>query len=182
MALKATIIKASISISDMDRSYYANHQLTIAQHPSETEQRLMARILAWLFHASDQLEFTRGLSSTDEPEIWEKNDDQSNRLWIELGHPDEKRIKKASTRSQKTTVYGYQGRLTTQWWRDCQPLFSRLTGVSVYELPDSSVMEATKLLNRTMTLQATIQDQTLWLSDDNHSVEVVRQVLCSDED
>ena len=179
MALKATVYKASISISDMDRSYYADHQLTIAQHPSENEQRLMARISAWIFHASERLEFTRGLSSTDEPEIWEKNDDQSNQLWIELGHPDEKRVKKASTLSRDVAIYGYQGRMTAQWWQERHPHVESFNRVTAYELPEDAIQASARLLNRTMKLQATIQENTLWLSNEEESIEIERIPLRS---
>ena len=175
MALKATIYKADISVSDMDRSYYCDsHSLIIAQHPSENNRRLMARISAWIFHASDKLEFTRGLSSTDEPEIWQKNDDQSNCVWIELGHPDEKRIKKAVSLSQQVVIYTYQGRLSSQWLHECRQHISNLPTVTAYELPEQSILDATALLNRTMKLQATIQDNHLWLSNDITTIEIER--------
>lgn len=94
MALKATIFKAVVDISDLDRHYYANHSLTLARHPSENDERMMLRLFAWCHYASERLVFTRGLSSDEQPEIWQHHDHGSPELWIELGLPDEKRLKK----------------------------------------------------------------------------------------
>lgn len=94
MALKATIYKATLNIADMDRHFYCDTTLTLAQHPSETEQRMMLRLLAWICHADERLVFTKGLSAEDEPEIWRRNDHNGLEMWIELGLPDEKRIKR----------------------------------------------------------------------------------------
>lgn len=105
MALKATIFKAEISISDMDRHYYQEHPLTIAQHPSETNERMMVRLLAFALNADERLEFTKGLSADDEPELWNKNYSDEIELWIELGQPDEKRIRKACGRSRQVIIY-----------------------------------------------------------------------------
>ncbi|BFO11520.1 hypothetical protein GGER_40300 [Serratia rubidaea] len=97
MALKATIYKATVNIADMDRHFYHDAALTLAQHPSETEQRMMLRLLAWICHADERLTFTKGLSADDEPELWQRNDHNGLELWIELGLPDEKRLKKPAT-------------------------------------------------------------------------------------
>lgn len=101
MALKSTILKAQVSLSDMDRHYYQELSLTIAQHPSENAQRLMVRLLAYLLNADSNLEFTKGLCADDEPEIWRKSLSGEVLLWVELGLPDEKRLKKPQTRHSK---------------------------------------------------------------------------------
>ena len=109
MALKSTIIKAQLSLSDMDRHLYQDFNLTLAQHPSENDQRLMVRLLAYALNACDGLEFTKGLSADDEPEVWHKNYSEEIELWIELGLPDEKLIRKACGRAKRVIVYCYGG-------------------------------------------------------------------------
>merc|ERR1711879_525928 len=153
MALKATICKVSVSISDMDRHYYQNHQLTLAQHPSETTERLMARLLVWILHASERLEFTRGLSATDEPDLWERDDTGQIQHWLELGHPDEKRLKKASSLAQRVTICSYQGRVSTQWWETHRLPISSLSNISVLHLPQSAMEALPGFYNRTMDIQ-----------------------------
>ena len=101
MALKATIFKVDISISDMDRHYYADHNLTIARHPSENDERMMLRVLAFILNASETLSFTKGLSEVDDPDLWQKNLHGDIERWIELGQPSEQRIKKGCNQSQR---------------------------------------------------------------------------------
>lgn len=97
MALKATIYKAAVNVADMDRNVFIDSQLTLARHPSETEERLMLRLLAWMVNAHERLTFTRGLSAEDEPEIWLMNDHNGIDIWVDLGLPDERRVKKPVT-------------------------------------------------------------------------------------
>ena len=107
MALKATIYKAELQIADMDRNYYQEHLLTLARHPSETDERMMIRLLAFAIHASDSLTFTKGLFDTEEPDLWQKDLTGAIQLWIEVGQPDEKRLMKACGRSEHVIVYSY---------------------------------------------------------------------------
>ncbi|HXH71658.1 MAG TPA: YaeQ family protein, partial [Mariprofundaceae bacterium] len=116
MAINATIFKAEVQITDLDRHYYADHQLTIARHPSETDSRMMVRLVAFAFHAGEALQFTRGISTEDEPDLWQKSMSGEIELWIELGQPDEKRIRKACGRARKVIVYTYQQRSGEAWW------------------------------------------------------------------
>src|SRR3546814_18766052 len=116
MATKSTIYKAELQLSDMDRHYYATHALTLAQHPSETEERLMIRLLAFALHADDALEFGRGLSSDDEPDLWRKSLSGEIELWLDLGQPDESRIRKACGRSRAVVVVTSGGRRADIWW------------------------------------------------------------------
>src|SRR6056297_2009370 len=109
MALKATIFKAALNIADMDRHYYGDHQLTLAQHPSETAERLMVRLLAFALNASETLTFTKGISTDDEPDLWQKSLSDDIELWIELGLPNESRLRKACGRAQRVIVYAYGG-------------------------------------------------------------------------
>ena len=112
MAIKATICKANLQIADMDRGYYNDLTLTIAQHPSETDERMMVRLLAFALHASEGLKFTEGISAEDdEPDIWQKNMSGEIEIWIEVGLPDEKRIRKACNRAKQVYLYPYGGKI-----------------------------------------------------------------------
>lgn len=172
MALKATIFRVNVSISDMDRHHYQTYRLTMAQHPSETKERLMVRLIGWILQASEYLEFTRGLSSTDEPDIWERDATGAVQHWIELGHPDEKRLKKAISLSSKVDIYTYQGRVSAQWWEANQAEIQAMKDIQVFDINTDDIALITELYQRTMDLQATIQDGTLWLSDDSRTVEL----------
>jgi uncharacterized protein YaeQ len=120
MAAKATVFKAELSVSDMDRHYYATHQLTLAMHPSETEERLMVRVLAFALNASERLAMGRGISSTEEePELWARDLTGAIDLWIEVGQPDEQRLRKACGRAKEVRVYCYSGRSAGVWWQKC---------------------------------------------------------------
>ena len=115
MALKSTIFKADLQIADMDRQYYDGHGLTIARHPSETDERMMVRILAFVLHAHAALTFGKGLSTDDEPDLWQKDLTGAIELWIDVGQPDEKRIMKACGRSNQVVIYSYSS-MSNIWW------------------------------------------------------------------
>ena len=117
MALKSTIYKAEVSIADMDRHYYADHALTLALHPSETEERMMVRLLAFILNAHERLIFGKGISTDEEPDLWHVDYSGEIRLWVEVGLPDERRIRKACGRADAVAVYLY-GALADKWWRD----------------------------------------------------------------
>lgn len=172
MALKATIYKAAVNIADMDRHFYHDATLTLAQHPSETEQRMMLRLLAWICHADKGLVFTKGLSAEDEPEIWRRNDHNGLEMWIEMGLPDEKRIKKACNRSSRVVLYAYGERAGYVWWQSMQSKVAGYKNLSVRFLDDDPLERLTALVSRNMTLQATLQEGTIWLSDARNSLEI----------
>lgn len=175
MALKSTIYKADCQISDMDRGYYQFHQLTIAMHPSETEERMMARLIAFVINAHDYLQFTKGLSSDDEPELWQKSLTDTIELWIEMGMPDEKRIRKACSRADKVIVYTYGGR-NSVWWNQIQSKLDRFNNLSVFNLPKAATDQLTLMVKRGMNFQISIQDGQLWLSDEQNTVHIVPDV------
>ncbi|GAB7193879.1 hypothetical protein OS31_14700 [Dickeya oryzae] len=131
MALKATVYKASVNIADMDRAFFQDVSLTLAQHPSETDQRMMLRLLAWICHADEQLRFTKGLCADDEPEIWRHSDDGRVLLWVELGLPDEKRLKKACSLSPDVVLYAYGERAARVWWQNMADKARALTNLTV---------------------------------------------------
>jgi uncharacterized protein YaeQ len=176
MALKATIFKADLQIADMDRNYYQQHALTLARHPSETDERMMVRLLAFAIHASDALAFTKGLFDTEEPDLWEKDLTGAIELWIEVGQPDEKRIMKACGRAEKVIVYSY-GATSHIWWKQIAGKLERARNLTVINLPSDAAQAMSKLAQRTMQLQCTIQDGQIWLTDSVDTVQVDREYI-----
>lgn len=172
MALKATVYKATVNIADMDRHFFHDASLTIAQHPSETEQRMMLRLLAWICHADENLRFTKGLSADDEPEIWLHNDTMELVLWVELGLPDERRLKKACHQSRSVVLYAYNDRAGQVWWQNIADKIAGYKNLSVRFIDDRQMVLLAALAKRNMTLQATLQEGTIWLSDDENSLEI----------
>ena len=158
MALKSTIYKAELQIADMDRHYYGDHSLTIARHPSETDERMMVRVSAFGLFADERLEFCKGLSDTDEPDLWQKDLTGQIQTWIEVGQPDERRISKASGRSERVIVIAYAGRTADIWWQGVKGKVERLQNVSVWTLADGVAEALGKLAERTMRLQLMVQD------------------------
>lgn len=173
MALKATIHKAELQVSDMDRHYYATHALALAQHPSETDERLMVRLLAFALFADERLEFGRGLSSEDEPDLWRRSLSGEIELWIELGQPDEARIRKACGRAREVAVIGYSGRSFDLWWEKNAAGLARCGNLRVIELPAGTATQLAALLARGMRLQCLIQDGEIQLMADERSVSVI---------
>ena len=177
MAKKATIFKAELSIADMDRHYYQDHSLTIAQHPSETEERLMMRLLAFALNAHEDLEFGRGLSTEDEPDLWLKDLTGTIEYWIDIGQPDERRLRKACGRAKQVMVYSYGGRGADLWWEQNRSALERLKNLKVVNVDSESSQSLAKQLRRTMELQCTIQDEQLWLADEDDRIEVLMTAL-----
>ena len=172
MALNSTIYKAELQISDMDRHYYATHALTLACHPSETEERLMVRLVAFMLFADDRLEFGKGISDEDEPALWRKAYTGEIEQWIELGQPDEARIRKACGRSREVVVISYSGNGAGIWWDKVGSALGRNRNLTVLDMPAATVTELTGLLQRGMRLQCLIQDGQLQVMDDTRSVTV----------
>lgn len=170
MALKATIYKADLQIADMDRHYYADHQLTLAQHPSETIERLMVRILAFARFADEQLSFTKDLFETDEPALWQKDLTGQLEKWIEVGLPDENKIKKASARCRELAVIVY-GTQVDEWWNRNSKI-KNLNNVSVWQLSTATTQAIQTLCQRTMQLQLNIIDGEWTLSSDQGSIAI----------
>lgn len=171
MALKATICKAELNIADMDRGYYADHALTLAQHPSENDERLMLRLLAFALYAHEHLSFTKGLSDPDEPDLWQKDLTGQIELWIDLGQPDEVRVRKAAGRAGQVVVLCY-GNAATPWWETIAPKLERTRNVSVRRFVVAEGASLAGFVQKNMALQCTVQDGQLWLSDGERSVQV----------
>lgn len=172
MALKATIFKAELQIADMDRGHYQTHALTIARHPSETDERMMARLLAFALHADEALAFTKGLCADDEPDLWQQDLTGRIELWVEVGQPEERRLRQACGRAERVVVYNYGGRGADLWWRQIGTALERLDNLAVVDLPAAAVQALAGLARRTMQLQCTIQDGQVWLSDAQQTVQV----------
>lgn len=170
MALTATIRKAELQISDMDRGYYTGHTLTLAQHPSETDQRLMARLLAFILFADERLEFGKGLSSDDEPDLWRRDYTGAIEQWIDLGQPDESRIRKASGRAREVIVVNYTGRAADVWWDKNALALRKLKSLRVIELPAEAMEELAALIQRSMRFDVLIQDGEVQLLSDTGNV------------
>ncbi|MBZ2207073.1 YaeQ family protein [Massilia soli] len=176
MALKATIYKADVQIADMDRNYYQDHGLTLARHPSETDERMMIRLLAFAIHANEALTFTKGLFDTDEPDLWQKDLTGAIQLWIEVGQPDEKRIMKACGRSEQVIVYSYSA-TSHIWYKQIANKLERARNLTVINIPAEASEQLEKLANRNMQLQCTIQDSQIYLTDGANTVLVERDTL-----
>ncbi len=166
MSPKATVYKAELQVSDMDRHYYASHDLVLAQHPSETEARLMARLIAFALFAEERLEFGRGLSNEEEPDVWLRDYTGDIDLWIDLGQPDESRIRKASGRARQVVIVNYSGNGAQIWWDKIANGLSRVKNLTVVDLDPASIDAATALMQRSMRLTAMIQDGELQLMSD----------------
>jgi len=176
MALKATIFKADLQISDMDRHYYQNHALTIARHPSETDERMMIRVLAFALHASEALSFGKGLSDVEEPDVWQKDLTGAIDLWIEVGQPDDKRILKACGRAAHVIVYSYSS-VSNIWWNQTGSRVERAKNLSVINIDADTSQALARLAQRSMQLQCTIQDGQIWLGSNADMVQIDPQVI-----
>jgi len=172
MALKATIFKAALQIADMDRHYYHDHNLTLARHPSETDERMMVRLLAFCLHAHPALVFTKGLSSEEEPELWQKDPADNIETWIELGQPDEKRLRKACGRASHVIIYCYSGNSAALWWSQMQHKLARFSNLSVINLEHDGVTALPSLVQRSMRLHCNIQDARVSFGDGQETVQL----------
>lgn len=176
MALKATIFKARLQLADMDRGVYADHQLTLARHPSETDERMMVRLLVYALNAPADadhgaLEFAKGLWDPDEPELWLRDLTGQIVHWIEIGQPDERRLMKASGRAGRVTVVGY-GASTPIWWSGIATKITRARNIEVWQIAAAQAQALAGLARRSMQLQVSVQDGTAWVGDGERSVEV----------
>jgi uncharacterized protein YaeQ len=176
MALKSIIYKAELQIADMDRNYYQEHALTLARHPSETDERMMVRLLAFARYAHEALVFAKGLSDVEEPDIWQKDLTGAIELWIEVGQPDEKRILKACGRAAQVVVISYSA-TSHIWWNGIGSRIERSKNLTVLNLPSETSQALEKLAQRNMQLQCTIQDGQIWLTAGETTVQVDLQTL-----
>ena len=180
MALKSTIFKANLSVADIDHNYYADHALTLARHPSETDERMMIRLVALALNAhalqtmcngDGTLAFGAGLSDPDDPDVWLRDFTGATRLWIEVGQPDETAITKACRKSEQMAVYTFS-HAAEVWWRGIESKLTRLSNLAVWRVPAEASQQLAQLAERSMQLQATIQEGALMLSSGTHTVDI----------
>ena len=183
MALKSTIFKAALAVADIDHGYYADHALTLARHPSETDERMMMRLVALALnahklqevcHGDGTLAFGAGLSNVDEPDVWLRDFTGQTRLWIEVGQPEDKPIIKACGKADEVIVYCFN-HAAEIWWRGIEGKLSRPQNLQVYRVPTDASQALAALAQRSMQLQATIQENTLTLGDGSRSIDVELQ-------
>ena len=172
MAQKATIYKVELSVSDMDRHYYETHKLTVAKHPSETDERLMVRLIAFALNAREQLEFSRGLSTDDEPDLWEKSLSGEIDLWVTLGLPSEKIVRQSCGKAKEVIIYSYGGRTAEVWWDKIKNSTTRFENLKVINLSEAETNELAQQANRSMKLQVNVQEGDLMVSVDDSIVYV----------
>ncbi len=172
MAVKATIFKCELVISDLVRHYYQTHNLTLARHPSETDERMMLRILMFALHADDLLEMTKGISTDDEPDLWQKSLSGEIDHWIELGQPDEKRLRQASGRSKTVSLLTYGGNAPQIWWQQNQPKLSGIKNLSVWNISDDHSKALSEVAERSMRIQVMLDTDQISLSSENHALEL----------
>ena len=165
MASNATIFKATIQIADMDRQYYEDHALTLARHPSETDERMMVRLLAFVLHAHEAMSFGRGLSTEEEPALWHKDLTGTIERWIEVGQPDEKTIRQAC------------GRGADQWWEKNLAILERFNNLALMNLPLDGSRSLATLAQPSMQLQCTIQEGQIWMTDGENSAHIELTIL-----
>ncbi len=164
MAQKSTIYKVELSVCDMDRHYYETHKLTIAKHPSETDERLMVRMLAFALNAHEQLGMTKGLSSDDEPDIWQKSLSGELELWVALGLPAEKIVRQSCGKANEVIIYCYGGRVAEMWWEKIKNSTTRFDNLQVINFSEKDTSELGRLASRAMKLQVNIQDGEVMVS------------------
>ena len=169
MALKATIFKAEIQVADMDRHHYADYSLTLARHPSETDERMMVRLLAFALFADPALAFGKGLCVDDEPDLWQKDLTGTIERWIDVGQPDDKWTRKACGRAREVVVVAY-GRALELWWNGARSKLERHDNLRVFELDREATAALARMAERTMRLQFTIQDGHVWVGNSRDTV------------
>ena len=178
MALRATVYRADLHVSDLDRGVYAQHALTLARHPSETEERLMVRLLAFALHADEALVFGRGLSTEDEADLWQRDPTGVIVRLIDVGLPDEKAIRKACGRAREVVVLAYGARRVDAWWADNAEALTRLTNLRVFTLAAAETEPLQSLVARSMSLSCTVQDGHVWLASEAATIELKPALRC----
>ncbi len=176
MAIKATIYKARVQLADMDRNCYRDQDVMIARHPSETDERMLIRLLAFALNLptdDDQgrLELAKDMWDADEPALWQKDFTGEIQHWIEVGQPEDKRLMQASSRSGRVSVYCFSAS-AAQWWKTIATKITRAQNLTVWQVPPAQSQALAALVDRSMKLEVTVQDGTVWVGDRKTSVEV----------
>jgi uncharacterized protein YaeQ len=177
MALKSTVFKAEVQLADLDRQHFGDYSLTLARHPSETDERMMIRLLAFLLNASETLVFGRGLSTEDEADLWDIDATGSIERWIDVGLPDEKAVRRACNRSRQVVVLSYGGRAAEIWWQQNAAKLGNQKNLRVLSLTVEEGKALAGLAERNMRLQCTVQDGVVWLGSDSRHLELAPKIL-----
>ena len=172
MALSSTIFKVQLDLSDLNRNHYNSYKLTLARHPSENDQRMMLRLLAFALYADEQLAFTRGISTTDEPDLWLKNYSGEIELWIELGQPDEKRIRQAHSIAKSVVVFSYGDRSQEVWRHQLDASIKRFPSLKIFHISDHDIKQLASLADKNMQLHCSIQDDDLFIGNDTQNLQL----------
>ena len=175
MALKSTIYKIALQVSDLDRNYYQSHSLIVAKHPSENDERMMVRLIGFAIYANEALIFGKGLSDDEEPDLWQKDRTGAIELWMDVGLPTEKDIRKAAGRAKQVVVVLYGGRIADMWWSTNNKALLKINNLTVINLPDTK--ELTFIAARNMNISCTIQDGQILVGHDTGSFEITPTVL-----
>lgn len=175
MALKSTIYKIDLNIADMDRQYYAQHSLTLAKHPSETDERLMVRVIGFALYANEILTFGKGLSDEEEPDLWQKDLTGAIQLWMDVGLPAEKEIRKAAGRARQVVVILYGGKVADMWWDQNSKALLKLNNLTVINLPETSSLA--QLAAKSIHISCNVQDSDILVSHDKGSFTITPAIL-----
>ena len=175
MALKSTIYKIDLNIADMDRQYYAQHNLTLAKHPSETDERVMVRLIGFALYANEALIFGKGLSDDEEPDLWQKDLTGAIELWMDVGLPTERDIRKAAGRAKQVVVVLYGGRIADMWWSQNSKALLKTNNLTIINLPETQALA--RLAARSINISCTIQDRQVLVSYDGGSFDITPVVL-----
>lgn len=175
MAIKSTIYKVDLQVSDMDRNYYQPHSLTIAKHPSETDERVMVRLIGFALYANEALIFGKGLSDDEEPDLWQKDLTGAIELWMDVGLPTERDIRKAAGRAKQVVVMLYGGRIADMWWTQNSKALLKINNLTIINLPDTKELAA--IAARSMNISCTIQDDQIMVGHDGGSFDITPVTL-----
>jgi uncharacterized protein YaeQ len=176
LALKPTIYKAQVALADSDRNCFEDLSLTLAKHPSETLERMTARLLAYCLNSARGLDFTRGISTAEEPDIWQQSDSGEIEHWIELGQPEEPRLRKACGRAKRVSIYSF-GKSAETWWKLNGEAIGALPRIAVWQFPWENIVEATDMMDRTVQLNISVVGGTLYIDNGAHSASLEPQLL-----
>ncbi|PKO44619.1 MAG: hypothetical protein CVU29_09535 [Betaproteobacteria bacterium HGW-Betaproteobacteria-22] len=175
MAIKSTIYKIDLNIADIDRQYYGQHSLTLARHPSETDERLMVRLIAFAMYADAKLTFGKGLSNDEEPDLWQKDLTGAIQLWVEVGLPTEKDIRKVCGRANQVCVVLYGGRVADMWWAANSKALLKLNNLTIVNLPETQALAS--IASRGLSISCTIQDRQILVGHDDGSLDITPVIL-----
>lgn len=175
MAIKPTIFKINMQIADMDRHYYNDHLLTVAQHPSETDERMMVRILAFALNANENLSFAEGITDQNQADLWDRDHNEQIKLWISVGLPDEKLIRKAVSRAEQVIVYAYGGRQADVWWSKLK--LASYKNLQVINLAGDDTQALAAMAARGMKMNFTVQEGEIMVANDTSSLNLIPQIL-----